>query len=94
MVKALGDDWRSLEASVPKSISAVQSRIDELSKTKHMPKGVDLGAAKSGLADATAAWDKAQEAFKSGDPSDAVTAGKDAQGKIASAADALKLNLS
>jgi hypothetical protein len=93
MVKALGNEWRSLAASVPQGLSAVQTRIDALSKTKHVPKGLDLVAAKSGLADATSAWDKAQEAFKSGNPADAVTAAKDAQGKLASAAAALKLNL-
>jgi len=93
MVKALGNEWRALAASVPQSLSAVQSRIDALSKTKHVPKDVDLGAGKSGLADATSAWDKAQEAFKSGNPADAVTAAKDAQDKLASAAAALKLNL-
>jgi hypothetical protein len=94
MVKELGNEWRSLAASVPQSLSAVQSRIDDLSKTKRVPKGVDLGVAKSGLADANSAWDKAQEAFKAGNPADAVTAAKDAQGKVASAAAALKLNLS
>ena len=93
MVKALGNEWRSLAASVPQSLGAVQTRIEALSKTKHVPKDIDLGAAKSALADATSAWDKAQEAFKSGNPADAVTAAKDAQGKVASAAAALKLNL-
>jgi hypothetical protein len=93
MVKALGNEWRSLAASVPQALGAVQTRIDALSKTKHVPKDVDLSAAKSGLADATSAWDNAQEAFKSGNPADAVTAAKDAQGKISSAAAALKLNL-
>jgi hypothetical protein len=93
MMKALGNEWRSLEASVPQSISAVQVRIDALSKTKHVPKDVDVGAAKSGLADATSSWDKAQDAFKAGNPVDAVTAAKDAQGKAASAAAVLKLNL-
>src|ERR1700722_7245416 len=93
MMKALGNEWRSLAASVPQSLSAVQTRIDDLSKAKRVPKDVDLGTAKSGLADATSAWDKAQEAFKAGNPADAVTAGKDAQGKVASAAAALKLNL-
>jgi hypothetical protein len=92
MAKAVGNEWRSLAAAVPQSLSAVQSRIDDLSKTKRVPKGVDLAAAKSGLADATSAWDKAQEAFKSGNPEDAVTAAKDAQSKIAPAAAALKLN--
>jgi hypothetical protein len=93
IMKALGNEWRSLAASVPQSLGAVQTRIDALSKTKHVPKDIDLGAAKSGLADATSAWDKAQEAFKAGNPADAVTAAKDAQGKVASAAAALKLNL-
>lgn len=92
-VKALGNEWRSLSASVPQSITAVQTRVDALSKTKHVPKDIDLGAAKSGLADANSAWGKAQDAFKSGSPADAVTAAKDAQSKVASAAAALKLNL-
>jgi hypothetical protein len=93
MVKALGNEWRSLAASIPQSLSAVQTRIDALSKSKHVPKDLDLGAAKSGLADATSAWDKAQESFKSGNLADAVTAAKDAQGKLASAAAALKMTL-
>jgi hypothetical protein len=93
MVKALGNEWRGLAASVPQSLTAVQTRVDALSKTKHVPKDVDLAAAKSGLADANSAWGKAQDSFKSGNPDDAVTAAKDAQSKVASAAAALKLNL-
>lgn len=93
-LKAMGSEWRSLAASVPQSLTAVQTRVDALSKTKRVPKDVDLGAAKSGLADATSAWGKAQDAFKSGNLEDAVTAAKDAQTKLASAAAALKLNLS
>jgi hypothetical protein len=92
-VKALGNEWRSLAASVPSALTAVQTRVDALSKTKRVPKDVDLNAAKSGLADATSAWDKAQDAFKAGNPADAVTAAKDAQSKVAAAAAALKLNL-
>jgi hypothetical protein len=93
MVKALGNEWRTLAASVPQSLTAVQTRVDALSKTKRVPKDVDLGAAKSGLADANSAWGKAQDAFKAGNPEDAVSAAKDAQSKVASAAAALKLNL-
>lgn len=92
-VKALGNEWRSLSASVPQSLTAVQTKIDALSKTKRVPKDVNLGAAKSGLADANTAWSKAEDAFKAGNPDDAVTAGKDAQTKVASAAAALKLTL-
>jgi hypothetical protein len=93
ILKALGNEWRSLAASIPQSVTAVQTRIDDLSKTKHVPKDIDLAAAKSGLADATAAWDKAQSAFKSGDAPDAVPLAKDALSKVESAAAALKLNL-
>jgi hypothetical protein len=92
-VKALGNEWRSLEASVPQTLTAVQARVDDLTKTKRVPKGADLGAAKSGLADATTAWGNAQAAFKAGNPADAVTAAKDAQSKLAAAAAALKMNL-
>jgi hypothetical protein len=92
-LKVLGNEWRSLAVSVPQSVTAVQTRIDALSKTKHVPKDIDLTAAKSGLADATSAWEMAQSAFKSGNAPDAVTAGKDAKSKLESAAAALKLNL-
>ncbi len=93
IAKALGNEWRGLAASVPQSLSAVQTRIAALSKTKHVPKDVDLGTAKSGLADATSAWDKAQAAFKSGNAADAVAAAKEAKDKLGSTAAALKLNL-
>jgi hypothetical protein len=93
ILKALGTEWRSLAASIPQSVTAVQTRIDELSKTKRVPKGIDLAAAKSGLADATSAWEKAQSAFKSGNAADAVPQARDAKSKLESAATALKLNL-
>jgi hypothetical protein len=93
ILKALGNEWRSLAASIPQSVTAVQTRIDELSKVKHVPKDIDLAAAKSGLAEATAAWEKAQSAFKSGNASDAVPLAEDAKRKVGSAATALKLSL-
>jgi|SRR5580692_2376674 hypothetical protein len=92
-LKALGKEWRSLAASIPQSVTAVQTRIDALSKTKHVPKDIDLNAGKSGLADATSAWDKAQSAFSSGNAEDAVASGKDAKTKLDSAAAALKVTL-
>lgn len=93
ILKALGNEWRNLDASIPQSITAVQTRVDALSKTKHAPKGVDLTAAKSGLTDATSAWEKAQSEFKSGNAPDAVTSAKDAKSKLDSAAADLKLTL-
>lgn len=93
VLKALGNEWRSLASSVPQSVTAVQTRIDALSKARHVPKGVDLATAKSGLTDATSMWENAQTAFKSGNASDAVTAAKDAKSKLEAAAAALKLTL-
>jgi hypothetical protein len=92
-LKALGNEWRSLAASIPQSVAAVQTRVDALSKTRHVPKDIDLAAAKSGLTDATAAWEQAQSEFKTGNVSDAVSVAKDAKSKLDSAASALKLNL-
>lgn len=93
ILKTLGNEWRSLAASVPQSVRAVQTRIDALSKTKHVARDIDLTAARSGLGDATSAWAKAQSAFNSGNAGDAVTTAKDAKSKLESAAAALKLNL-
>ena len=93
ILKQLGDEWRGLAASIPPSVTAVQTRIDALSKGKHVPKDIDLAAAKSGLAEATSAWENAQSAFKSGNASDAVPMAKDAKSKLGSAAAALKLDL-
>jgi hypothetical protein len=93
VLKALGDDWRRLAASISQSVIAVQTRIDALSKARHVPKDIDLTAAKSGFSDATSVWEKAQSAFKSGNASDAVSMAKDAKSKLDSAAASLKLNL-
>jgi enoyl reductase-like protein len=93
ILKALGDEWRSLAAYIPQSVTAVQARIDELSKSKRVPKDIDLAAAKSGLADATSAWENAQTAFKSGNAADAVPMANDAKSKLDAAAAALKLSL-
>jgi hypothetical protein len=64
-----------------------------LGKSKHLPAGVDLEAAKSGLADATSLWEKAQAAFTGGNVEDAVNAAKDTKVKAEAAAAALKLTL-
>ena len=92
-LKALGNEWRTLAASVPQSIVAVQARIDTLAKARHVPKDIDVNSAKSAIADATAAWDKAQTAFKSGNAADAVDSAKGAKNNIGSAAAAVKLDL-
>jgi hypothetical protein len=93
VVKAATAEWTTLSASLPQLVAAVKSRVDVLGKSKRLPAGVDLEAAKSGLADATGLWDKAQQAFGSGNVEDALAAAKDTKAKAEAAAAALKLTL-
>jgi hypothetical protein len=67
--------WNEMSDSVPKMVDAIKSRVDILSQSKKLPKGLDaatLSAAKDGLAAATTAWGEAQEAFKAGKWTDAI----------------------
>lgn len=93
IVKALTGDWNTLAASLPDLVSAVKSRVDILSKSKKVPAGIDLPAAKSGLEEATTLWQKAQGAFSSGNIEEAVNTAKEVKAKAEAAAAALKLNL-
>ncbi len=66
-------------------------RATALGKSKKAPAGVDMDAAKSAVADATASWTKAQAANTSGDIETAVTSANDAKAKIEAAAAAMKI---
>ena len=91
-LKALAAEWTQLSTSVPDLIASVKGRVEALSKKHRVPKQIDLAAAKTGLADATVLWDKAQAAYQSKDVADAVTAGKDAKSKAEAAESALKMS--
>ena len=95
MLKALNDEWTGLSGSVSGAITAIQSRMDLLSKksSKKMAAGIDLAAAKGGLSDATSLWSKAQAAFASGNLDEAVSTAKDVKAKIDALAASLKLDL-
>src|SRR5262249_10401682 len=64
------DAWGPLSSDVPKMVDAIQSRVDILSKSHHLPKGVtkdSLAAAKSGLDAMKSAWSDASTAATSRD---------------------------
>jgi hypothetical protein len=90
---ALGDQWTSMSASLPKLITTVKARVDALSKSRQVPKGVDLASAQSSLADAMNSWTSAQAAFTAGHLEDAVTMAKSVAAKAAAAAAAINLKL-
>ena len=73
------DAWGPLSSDVPKMVDAISSRVDILSKSHHLPKGVTkdtLAAAKSGLDSMKSAWSDASNAATSGDYSTAVSKGQ------------------
>ena len=84
------DAWGPLSTDVPNMVAAIQSRVDVLSKSHHLPKGVSkdgLASAKSGLGSMKAAWSDASNSAAAGDFTTAV--GK-AQAMKAQAADIMK----
>jgi hypothetical protein len=73
------DAWGPLSSDVPKMVDAISSRVDILSKSHHLPKGVtqdSLAAAKSGLDSMKSAWSDASNAATSGDYTTAVSKGQ------------------
>jgi hypothetical protein len=96
ILKALNDQWTELAAVVPEQMSAVQNRLEMLSKksNKKLAKGIDLGAVNGGMDEANALWSKAQAAFAAGNLDEAVSTAKQVGAKVAAAAEALKLDLS
>jgi hypothetical protein len=73
------DAWGPMSSDVPKMVDAIQSRVDILSKSHHLPKGVtkdSLAAAKSSVDSMKAAWGDASNAATSGDYSSAVSKGQ------------------
>ena len=84
------DAWGPLSTDVPNMVAAIQSRVDVLSKSHHLPKGVSkdgLAAAKSGLDSMKAAWSDASNSAAAGD---FVSAVSKAQAMKAQAADIMK----
>jgi hypothetical protein len=95
ILKALNDQWAGFAASLPADVTAVQNRIDLLSKksSKKLAAGIDLDAAKAGAGDAASLWSKAQAAFAAGNLDEAVNTAKDVKAKIEAVAASLKMNL-
>jgi predicted small lipoprotein YifL len=64
------DAWGATSADVPKMLDAIQSRVDILAKSHHLPAHVtkdSLASAKSGLDSAKSLWSDASNAATSGD---------------------------
>jgi hypothetical protein len=76
--------WRTVNADVPKMVAAIQSRIDALSKSRRLPKGVSKASfesAKAGLASLNSTWTEATGAVAHEDYAGAVAKGQAAKDK-------------
>jgi hypothetical protein len=93
VVKAMTAEWPGLAAALPALMTTVTNRATALGKSKHVPAGVDMAAAKSAVDDATASWAKAQAANTAGDAETAVASARDAKAKLEAAAAAMKMTL-
>jgi hypothetical protein len=95
IAKSQTDQWSSLAAAVPALFTAVQTRLDLLSrKNNHkMTAGVDLDAARSALREAASQWSKAQGAFGNGNMNEAVPTAKDVDSRLRALAATLQAEL-
>ena len=83
-IAELTDSWNSMSGDLPNMVDAIQSRVDTLSKSKKLPKGLDqasFDAAKSGLDEIKGLWSAATQSFNSGNVEDAVAKAKTVQQK-------------
>ena len=71
----LTKSWQDMSAGLPGMVSAIQSRINILAKSRKLPAGLDkekFESAKTSLAGITQTLTEATDAFKSGNVMDAV----------------------
>ena len=76
--------WRTLSADVPKMIAAIQSRVEELSKSRRLPKRVSKTSSESAKAShesLNSTWTEASSAGANGDYAGGVAKGQAAKDK-------------
>ena len=93
VMQTLTGEWTELTGKLPSELTAVQQRMEELSKrsNRKMAQGIDLPAEKTAVDEVTSLWSKAQSAFAAGNLDEAVSSAKDVKTKIHSIAEALKM---
>ncbi|PKN87447.1 MAG: hypothetical protein CVU51_05580 [Deltaproteobacteria bacterium HGW-Deltaproteobacteria-1] len=92
----LTKQWKDLSQGLPKMMSALQSRVDILSKSKKLPGDLTaekFAEVKTELASAKEDWTKAQESFKSGNMPDAISSAKAVKEKAVKAMETLGMKV-
>ncbi|MFI4889285.1 MAG: hypothetical protein ACHQIL_02015 [Steroidobacterales bacterium] len=93
VMQTLNGEWTEVTGKLPNELTAIQQRMEELSKrsNRKMAQGIDLPAQKTAIDAASSLWSKAQAAFASGNLDEAVSTAKDVRTKLRSISDALKM---
>ena len=76
--------WADMQGSLPAMVQALTEKIGGLAAMKKLPKGVDsamVETAKTSLADVTAGWTAASDAFTAGDITGAIAKAGDVKTK-------------
>jgi hypothetical protein len=90
-------EWESLSADVSKQVDTIQKRIDELSKSKRLPWGInknEFEGSKSAFESMKAQWNDAASEAKKGDAIEANAKAKTAKGMGEQLYDQLKIKQS
>jgi predicted nucleic acid-binding Zn-ribbon protein len=75
MRAAAQTEWTELSANLPKAVETLQARVDQLTKTRKLPKGLDkaaFDAAKTDFENMKAQWTQASAEYAEGKVAEAV----------------------
>lgn len=84
ILAAAQQEWTDLSASVPELMTKLQAKVDSLTKSRRLPKGVDkaaFDAAKAEFETVKSSWAEASAEFSSGMVADAVRRARAAKAK-------------
>lgn len=79
MLAAAQTEWNDLNTSVPKAVESLQAKVDQLSKSRKLPKGMDkagFDAAKTEFETLKNDWTQAAADFAAGKVAEAVRKGR------------------
>jgi len=89
-------EWNDLSASVPPLVEKLQARVDQLTKSRKYPKGMDKAAfeaAKSGFETLKTEWTEAGTEFASGQAANAVRKARNAKARAEELINALEVQV-
>jgi hypothetical protein len=84
ILAAAQQEWTDLSASVPELVTRLQAKVDSLTRSRKLPKGVDkaaFDAAKAEFETVKSSWAEASAEFSSGMVADAVRRARAAKAK-------------